>query len=62
MISPSPDVTPLDDFGDELRRQHRLFAEVQQVAHIGVWEWDVARGRVTWSPELYRIYALTSEE
>ena len=62
MISPSLDVASLDDFGDELRRQRRLFAEVQEVAHIGVWEWEVARGRVTWSPEMYRIYALTPEE
>lgn len=40
----------------------RLFAEVQEVAHIGVWEWDVDHGRVTWSPELYRIYGLSPQE
>ena len=40
----------------------RLFAEVQEVAHIGVWEWEVDHGRVTWSPELYRIYGLSPQE
>lgn len=42
--------------------QRRLFSEVQAVAHIGVWDWDVAHGRVTWSPELYRIYGVSPQE
>jgi PAS domain S-box-containing protein len=31
---------------------------VQQITHIGSWEWDRASGAVTWSDELYRIYGL----
>jgi PAS domain S-box-containing protein len=34
------------------------FNEAQQVAHIGSWEWAIARNRVTWSDELFRIYGL----
>src|SRR4029077_16754555 len=62
MNDPSRDITALDDFGDDPRRQRRLFSEVQEVAHIGVWEWEVDHGRVTWSPELYRIYGLSPQE
>jgi PAS domain S-box-containing protein len=62
MNSSSTGAAAIDDVGDELRRQSRLFAEVQEVAHIGVWEWEIAHGRVTWSPELYRIYALSAPE
>jgi PAS domain S-box-containing protein len=33
-------------------------AEAQHLSHLGSWEWDIARGRVTWSDELYRLYGL----
>ncbi len=37
-------------------RQHELQrAEVERLAHIGSWTWDLASNRVTWSDELYRI-------
>ena len=32
------------------------------IAHLGTWEWEPGRDTVTWSDELYRIYALTREE
>jgi signal transduction histidine kinase len=33
-------------------------AEAQQLAHLGSWEWDIARDRITWSAELYRLFEL----
>jgi PAS domain S-box-containing protein len=33
-------------------------AEAQRLAHLGSWEWDIARDRVTWSEELYRLYGI----
>lgn len=39
--------------------QARL-AEAQAVAHLGSWEWDVARNEVTWTEELYRMHGLDS--
>lgn len=39
-------------------RLERQLETVQQITHIGIWEWDQATGRVTWSDELYRIYGL----
>src|SRR4030095_5885697 len=38
-------------------REHQL-AEAQSVAKLGSFEWDLTTDRVTWSPELARIYGL----
>ncbi|HEX8905596.1 MAG TPA: DUF4118 domain-containing protein, partial [Longimicrobiaceae bacterium] len=34
----------------------RSLAEAQALAHVGSWEWDVARDHVWWSDEMYRVY------
>jgi diguanylate cyclase (GGDEF)-like protein/PAS domain S-box-containing protein len=39
-----------------LGESERALAEAQELAHIGSWEWDIASDRITWSPELYRIF------
>jgi PAS domain S-box-containing protein len=39
-------------------RLERQLEAAQEITHIGSWEWDLARGTVTWSDELYRIYGL----
>src|SRR5262245_27719906 len=62
MNNSSAEVDPLGDFGDDVRRQRRLFFEVQEIAHIGIWEWQFGHDRVTWSPELYRIYGVSPRE
>jgi PAS domain S-box-containing protein len=33
-------------------------AEAQRLAGLGSWEWDIARDRVTWSDELFRLFGL----
>jgi diguanylate cyclase (GGDEF)-like protein/PAS domain S-box-containing protein len=38
------------------RRVERRLAEAQRLAQLGSWEWDVARGEISWSREMYRIY------
>jgi PAS domain S-box-containing protein len=45
-----------------LRESERQLREVQHLAHLGSWEWDVARNVVHWSDELYRLYGLSSNE
>ncbi len=32
--------------------------EAQRAAHIGSWQWDIARDELIWSDELYRMYGL----
>ena len=46
---------------DAVRRTLAHLAEVEQLAHIGSWEWDVARNVVTWSAELYRMLGVEPE-
>jgi PAS domain S-box-containing protein len=47
----------------ERARRDREFqlAEAQAVAQLGSFEWDLASGQVTWSPELCRILGLGPE-
>jgi PAS domain S-box-containing protein len=33
-------------------------AEAQRLSHLGSWEWDIARNRIVWSDELYRLYGV----
>jgi PAS domain S-box-containing protein len=39
-------------------RTRALLEESQALAHVGGWEYDVARRRVEWTAEVYRIYGL----
>lgn len=41
-----------------LRELQRQFDEVQRLAQVGLWEWDIPADRVIWTDELYRIYGL----
>jgi PAS domain S-box-containing protein len=46
----------------ELTQQRQQLADVQRIAHLGSWEWNIATNAVTWSRELYRIYGLEPGE
>ena len=45
-----------------LTRSQASLAEVQQIAELGAWEWDIQTNTVTWSDELYRIYGVTPDD
>lgn len=42
----------------ELREYASCMSEAERIVAFGVWNWDVASGRVRWSDELHRIYGL----
>ncbi len=42
--------------------QAQLFGLVQELAHLGVWYWEIEPDQLTWSRELYRIYGLAPSE
>lgn len=46
----------------DLRESKEHLAEAQRTAHVGHWEWDIIQNKVTWSSEMYRIYALEEIE
>ena len=56
------DITKRKKAEKELEESRRSLLEAQQVAHLGIWEWDIAANVVTWSDELYKIYGLTPQE
>lgn len=45
-----------------LINSERSLSEAQQLAHLGSWEWDIARGVHRWSEEVYRIFGLSPQE
>jgi len=52
------DVTHEQVAHDELVEYVNRISEAERIVRFGVWEWEVARGRVRWSDELHRIYGL----
>jgi PAS domain S-box-containing protein len=43
-----------------LRRSESSLAEAERIAHLGHWDYEVARDRAYWSEELYRIFGFES--
>jgi len=43
---------------ERLARSEALVAQAQRVAHIGSFEWDIAKNSLVWTDELHRIYGL----
>jgi PAS domain S-box-containing protein len=62
VVGTGVDVTVRRKAERDLARSQARLAEAQRVAHVGSWEWDVARNHVTWSEELYRIYGVDRSE
>ncbi|MFI5295893.1 MAG: HD domain-containing phosphohydrolase [Thermodesulfovibrionales bacterium] len=53
----------------ELEKEHEtlegnklLLSQTQQMAKVGGWEYDVEKGRIVWTDEVYRIYGLSPDE
>lgn len=43
---------------DLMREPAKRLAEVEAIAQLGSWSWDVDADELTWSDELYRLYGL----
>jgi PAS domain S-box-containing protein len=42
-----------------LQRSEANLALAQRIAHLGSWEWDLLKGTLTWSLEVYRIFGVS---
>lgn len=42
----------------KLRRSERKLAQARSLAELGVWEWDLATQRLTWSDEVFHIVGI----
>jgi PAS domain S-box-containing protein len=58
MVGVNFDATERRRAEDERGRSEALLREMERIAHIGSWEWDLASGALSWSEELYRVYGL----
>ncbi len=45
-----------------LRDKEALLSKSQAIGHIGSWELDIDRNRLTWSDEVFRIFGLRPQE
>jgi PAS domain S-box-containing protein len=45
-----------------LRENEERLRRAQEIAHLGSWELDLVRNRLTWSDEVYRIFGLRPQE
>ncbi|MHB8107811.1 MAG: PAS domain S-box protein, partial [Candidatus Cryosericum sp.] len=55
------DVTERKRAEEALSRSEALLNEVQEVSHIGGWEYDVRTHDATWTKEVYRIHELPND-
>ena len=55
------DITGRQRHEQELREARQRLAEAQAIAHIGSWEWDIAKDEVRWSDELHRLYGVPAD-
>ena len=55
-------IIELEKASNLLIENERRFSQVQKIAHIGVWEWNLVTNEKYWSNEMYRIYGLDPQE
>ncbi|CAN7619276.1 PAS domain-containing protein [Phenylobacterium sp. LjRoot164] len=56
------DETSAQRSGDELRTTERRFLEAQELAGVGVWEWNLSTDDRWWSPVVYQLWGLTQAD
>jgi len=55
---PDRDSTERKRAEEALRCANERLELAQSAAGAGVWDWDIATGRIEWSPELFRLFGL----
>jgi PAS domain S-box-containing protein len=58
MVGVNVDVTERVRAEEERRRSETLLREMERIAHIGSWEWNLETGALWWSDELYLVYGV----
>ena len=61
------DLVMISNITDQVRAEQALqeseqkLIKAQEIAHLGYWEYDIENDHIIWSPELYRIYGVESD-
>ena len=42
----------------ELQHQHQVMTEMEKMANVGGWDYEISTEQLTWTDEVYRIYGL----
>ena len=61
-LSSGIDITDRKLVENRFRESEVLLNKVQEVAHIGTWDWNTTNNTAKLSPELYRIYGLSPDQ
>ena len=56
------DISDKKEIERKLRESEGDLAEVQKMAHIGNWKWNIVINELHWSDEVYRIFGLKPQE
>lgn len=56
------DITETVRAEERVQGMRMMMERTEHLAHIASWEWDVDANRVTWSPEMFRIFGREPED
>jgi len=56
------DITEYKRTAEDLRERERLLKEVESIANVGNWDWNIETGELLWSDEICRIFGLNPKE
>jgi len=56
------DVTNRKLAEDKLLESEAKLSKAQQMTHVGSWNWNIVKNKISWSDELYRIVGLSPQQ
>jgi PAS domain S-box-containing protein/diguanylate cyclase (GGDEF)-like protein len=62
LFIPSLIISDNDDLEKEHEHQHQVMIEMERMAKVGGWDYDISTEKLTWTDEVYRIYGLPLDD
>lgn len=62
MVGIARDMTNEHKLKEQLKESAELLIGAQSIAKIGHWEWNIIKGELSWSDEIYKIFGYTPQE